>query len=174
MVEKFNGFKSKQGGLFLSEEAAVRSEVLDNLCEIIPEFQLIRPRLEANLNAIASAVGPMVAFRARVPSKPPISEDCLCSDEQFVENRPAKDCPVHGSPDEDCTCGVSMKTPRHHRRDCPIYERYRLKPATFQPSDKPMLDVCQPPRGPFGLCRETVVAMTEGRPLPVAGATEHA
>lgn len=72
MVEKFQGYKSKQGKLFLNEEAAVRSEVLENLCDIIPEFQMIRPRLEAQLDAVATAVGPMVAYRARVPSKGPI------------------------------------------------------------------------------------------------------
>ena len=72
MVEKFQGYKSKQGKLFLSEEAAIRSEVLENLCEIIPEFQMIRPRLESHLDAIAGAMGPMVAFRSRVPSEGPV------------------------------------------------------------------------------------------------------
>lgn len=71
MVEPFSGFKTKHGGLFLSEEAATRQEVLDDLCEIMPEFTMIRGKLDSNLRALAIAMGPMLAL-ARVPSEGPI------------------------------------------------------------------------------------------------------
>lgn len=72
MVKKVESFTTYDGNVFLSEEAAVRHESLQRLCEIIPEFQMVRPRIEEQLDAVASAMGPMVAFRARVPSEGPI------------------------------------------------------------------------------------------------------
>lgn len=115
MVEKFNGFKSKQGGLFLSE-------VLENLCEIIPEFQMVRPRLEANLDAIAAAVGPMLDFRRRVPSPGPIG--CCVNTPRGQDHH--TDCPSH--PDYDhgelagtCDCSAGMNGASDHARSCPSY-----------------------------------------------------
>lgn len=72
MVKKVESYKAHDGRLFLSEENAIRHEAVERLCAIIPEFQMVRPRLEGNLDAIATAMGPMLAFRARVPSKGPI------------------------------------------------------------------------------------------------------
>lgn len=72
MVTKIEGYKAHDGRIFLSEEAAVRHESLERLCKIIPEFQMIRPRLEAQLDAVATAMGPMLDFRRRVPSPGPI------------------------------------------------------------------------------------------------------
>lgn len=117
MVESFNGYKSKQGGLYLTREAATREEVLDDLCEIIPEFALIRPRLDSNLRALAVAMGPMLEL-ARVPSEGPMP--CCVNTPRGQDHHP--DCPEHPEHQPvDCTCGVSMKTPRNHKRDCPVY-----------------------------------------------------
>jgi hypothetical protein len=68
MVDRFEGYKTKNGKLFLSEEAAIREEVLDDLCEIMPELVLIRPKLDSNLRALATAMGPMLDL-VRVPSE---------------------------------------------------------------------------------------------------------
>lgn len=70
MVEKVPAFRSNSGKLFLSEEAAVRSEAIERLCEIIPEFALIRPRIESNLDAISQATASLVSFKARNHPEP--------------------------------------------------------------------------------------------------------
>lgn len=114
MVEKITSFKSKQGRLFLSEEAAVRSEVLENLCEIIPEFQMIRPRLEAQLDAVATAVGPMLDFRRRVPSKGPIVDPSAVD---------------HGELAGTCDCSAGMSGASDHARSCPSYRPMAVKLA---------------------------------------------
>lgn len=72
MIKKVESYQTHGGKLFLSEESAIRHEVMERLCQVMPEFQMIRVRLEGQLDAIAAAVGPMVAFKARVPSKPAI------------------------------------------------------------------------------------------------------
>lgn len=75
MVEKIEAFKAHDGKLFLTEESATRYEAVEGLCRIIPEFALVRNRLESSLDAVATAMGPMLRFRERVPSKGPIDED---------------------------------------------------------------------------------------------------
>lgn len=90
MVEPFNGFKTKHGKLFLSQEAATREEVLDDLCEIIPELTLIRPRVDSNLRALAIAMGPMLDF-LRVPSEGPMP--CCVNTPPDQEHH--TDCPEH-------------------------------------------------------------------------------
>lgn len=70
MVEKVPAFRSNSGKLFLSEEAAVRSEAIERLCEIIPEFALIRPRIESNLDAISQATASLVSFKAKNHPEP--------------------------------------------------------------------------------------------------------
>lgn len=72
MVEKVEGYQAKDGRIFLSEENATRYEAVEALVAIIPEFAMVRTRIEANLDAVATAMGPMLAFRSRVPSKGPI------------------------------------------------------------------------------------------------------
>lgn len=72
MVKKIEGYQAHDGKIFLSEEAAVRHESLERLCQLIPEFQMIRPRLAEQLDAVATAMGPMLDFRRRVPSPGPI------------------------------------------------------------------------------------------------------
>lgn len=69
MVQPFNGYKTSTGKLFEHEEAAV----LDELCKIVPELVLIRPRLDSNLRALAIAMGPMLNL-VRVPSEGPMQE----------------------------------------------------------------------------------------------------
>lgn len=71
MVEQVTSYKSNTGKLFLTEENALRHDAMERLCEIIPEFQMVRNRIESNLNAIAQAVGPILAYQQRVPSEPP-------------------------------------------------------------------------------------------------------
>lgn len=90
MVEPFNGYKSKRGGLYLTREAATREEVLDDLCEIMPEFALIRPRLDSNLRALAIAMGPMLDL-VRVPSEGPMP--CCVNTPRGQEHH--TDCPDH-------------------------------------------------------------------------------
>lgn len=104
MVKKVESFTTYDGKVFLSEEAAVRHESLQRLCEIIPEFQMVRPRIEEQLDAVASAMGPMVAFRARVPSKPPIGD------------------PIdHGELAGTCDCSAGMSGAPDHAPSCPSY-----------------------------------------------------
>lgn len=90
MVKKVESFISHDGKIFLNEEAAVRHECLQRLCEIIPEFQMVRPRIEAQLDAVATAMGPMVAYRARVPSKGPIVDPSVTVSGPL---RPVAECP---------------------------------------------------------------------------------
>lgn len=123
MVKKVESFVAHDGRIFLSEEAAVRYEAVERLCEVIPEFAMVRPRLEASLDAVASAMGPMVAYRARVPSKGPIG--CCVNTPRGQDHH--TDCPSH--PDYDhaelagtCDCAAGMNgSPYHHHRTCPSY-----------------------------------------------------
>lgn len=103
MVKKIEGYQAHDGKVFLSEEAAVRHESLERLCEIIPEFQMVRPRLAEQLDAVAAAMGPMLDFRRRVPSKGPIVDPsaegpCCVNLPRGREHHPS--CPIHGEPDE--------------------------------------------------------------------------
>lgn len=87
MVEKVESYKSNSGKLFLSEENAVRHDAIERLCEVMPEFQMIRVRLEGQLDAITSAVAPMVDFRRRKTTpettpkttpEPPVADERRC------------------------------------------------------------------------------------------------
>lgn len=128
MVTKIEGYKAHDGKIFLSEEAAVRHESLERLCQLIPEFQMIRPRLAEHLDAVATAMGPMLDFRRRVPSPGPVVD-------------PSAEEP-------DCTCGVSMDTPRNHHRTCPVYRAlFPTGRQIYEASKKPKLDVCRPVAG---------------------------
>lgn len=106
MVKKVESFISHDGKIFLNEEAAVRHECLQRLCEIIPEFQMVRPRIEAQLDAVATAMGPMVAYRARVPSKGPIVDPSVAD---------------HGELAGTCDCSAGMNGASDHARSCPSY-----------------------------------------------------
>lgn len=125
MVKKVESFVSHDGKIFLNEEAAVRHECLQRLCEIIPEFQMVRPRIEAQLDAVASAMGPMVAYRARVPSKGPIVDPSACTCQRYPTHC-ANDCPLHGLEDHGelagtCDCSAGMNGASDHARSCPSY-----------------------------------------------------
>ncbi|MBP53134.1 MAG: hypothetical protein CMG88_03640 [Marinobacter sp.] len=133
MVKKVESFTTYDGKVFLSEEAAVRHESLQRLCEIIPEFQMVRPRIEEQLDAVASAMGPMVAFRARVPSKPVVSgslrpvSECPhyvvcprpeCDEAGYCQAAPAAD---HGELAGTCDCSAGMNGADDHAPTCPSY-----------------------------------------------------
>lgn len=123
MVEPFNGYKSKKGGLYLTREAATREEVLDDLCEIMPEFSLIRPRLDSNLRALAIAMGPMLDL-LRVPSEGPMP-CCVNTPRGQEHHTDCPDHPEHQPPTEvDCCCHMGHRKPKYHRRDCPVYEAW--------------------------------------------------
>lgn len=120
MVEKVPAFRANSGKLFLSEEAAVRSEAIERLCEIIPEFALIRPRIESNLDAISQATASLVSFKAKNHPEP------------APENHPAD----HGELAGLCDCSAGMNGASDHHPSCPAW-----KPTVFKPSDKPRLAV---------------------------------
>lgn len=135
MVTKIEGYKAHDGRIFLSEEAAVRHESLERLCEIIPEFQMIRPRLEAQLDAVATAMGPMLDFRRRVPSPGPIVDPSACTCQRYPTHC-ANDCPLHGLEEEDhgelagtCDCSAGMNGASDHARSCPSYRPVAVKLA---------------------------------------------
>lgn len=102
MIKKVESYQASGGKLFLSEENAIRHEVMERLCQVMPEFQMIRVRLEGQLDAIAAAVGPMVAFRARVPSPPPVED--------------------HGELAGTCDCSAGMNGASDHARSCPSHK----------------------------------------------------
>lgn len=114
MVTKIEGYKAHDGKIFLSEEAAVRHESLERLCQLIPEFQMIRPRLVEQLDAVATAMGPMLDFRRRVPSPGPIVDPS------------AED---HGELAGTCDCSAGMSGAPDHARSCPSYRPVAVKLA---------------------------------------------
>ena len=102
MVKKVESFVAHDGKVFLSEDAAVRHEAVEKLCEIIPEFAMVRTRLEASLDAVAEAMGPIVDYRRRVPSKGPIVDPSACTCQRYPTHC-ANDCPLHGLEGEPIT-----------------------------------------------------------------------
>jgi hypothetical protein len=158
LVEKFNGYKSMQGGLFLTEEAAIRHEVLESLCEIIPEFQMVRPRLEANLRAIAVAVGPMLDYTRRVPSKGPIVDPSVVG---------------HGELAGTCDCAAGMNGADDHAVSCPSFNPASLPRENWGTPDVRVRDIANCPHYQFchhEACLDSGVCQNR----PVAEETRHA
>lgn len=115
MVEKVESYKSNSGKLFLSEENAVRHDAIERLCEVMPEFQMIRVRLEGQLDAIASAVAPMVDFRRRKTTPETTPKTTLTTSatpgqvaevkQVYIDDQPVADvrrCPYNHPDDSRC------------------------------------------------------------------------
>lgn len=64
MVEKVDRYRAKDGREFLCEESAHRHEAVEGMIAAIPELALIRPRLEAHMNAICQPVAKLARFLA--------------------------------------------------------------------------------------------------------------
>lgn len=135
MVRETKSYTTKHGRVLLSEEAAIRSEVVEDLIAALPELQMIRPRVEAQLNALAAAMGPIVDFRRRVPSKGPVGECCV---DTPVGQDHHPDCPSY---QPECDCGVSLNTPRNHHRTCPVYQQYLYQCAEGPPVADDVVDL---------------------------------
>lgn len=110
MAMKVESYKSNSGKLFLTEEAAVRHDAIEMLIEAVPELALIRPKIEANLNAIAAATAQVHTLRSKnhpevrleTTLKPPVAVD-------------------HGELAGTCDCSAGMSGASDHARSCPSY-----------------------------------------------------
>lgn len=127
MAMKVESYKSNSGRLFLTEEAAVRHDAMELLIEAVPELALIRPRIEANLNAIAEATAQVHSLRLKnhpeVPAettlKPPVAVD-------------------HGELAGTCDCSAGIGGASDHHPTCPSF-----RPTQIERSTKPRLNVCK-------------------------------
>ena len=166
MAMKVESYKSSSGRLFLTEEAAVRHDAMELLIEAVPELALIRPRIEANLNAIAAATAQVHSLRlknhpeAPAENHPEVVATTLrerCGAVQHSDQMTCAGCnltwdvndplppackpPVavdHGELAGTCDCAAGMNgDPRHHHRTCPSY-----RPTQIERSTKPRLNVC--------------------------------
>lgn len=100
---------SRTNKLYLDEVGGTKEEVMADLLHILPELTMIRERVWGNLDAIAQAVGPILALNARVPSEPEGPID-------------------HGELAGTCDCAAGMNgSPRHHHRTCPSYNPVAIR-----------------------------------------------
>lgn len=126
MAKKVESYQSNSGRLFLTEENAVRHDAMERLCEIMPEFQMIRTRLEGNLDAMVSALAPMVDLKRRKTTpettpettlKPPVAVD-------------------HGELAGTCDCSASMSgNGGPHHPTCPSYRPVARRCPYNHPDD---------------------------------------